>query len=274
MAVYALGDVQGCYTALMALLERLAFDPARDRLLFTGDLVNRGPQSLPVLEFVMGLGARAVTVLGNHDLHLLAVGYGGEPARRGDTFHDVLGSPRRETLLAWLRRRPLLYQDTAVGVTVVHAGLPPQWDVAAAAACAAEVEAVLRGGELEAFFTHMYGDEPRRWDAALSGWERLRFITNCLTRLRFCDAFGAVALREKGPPGSQPGGYMPWFEVPGRCSAGSSIVCGHWSTLGAGNFGGVYALDSGCVWGGRLTALRLDGPRREFVSVPCAGGDG
>ncbi len=270
MPIYAIGDIQGCYDELTALLEALAFDAARDRLLFTGDLVNRGPKSLEVLRLVKSLGDAAVTVLGNHDLHLLAAARAQETGKPGDTFYDVLAAPDRDELLDWLRHRPLLHREPVLDVTVIHAGLPPQWDLDTAAACAAEVEAVLRSGAIDAYVENMYGNRPEVWSMALSGWDRLRFITNCFTRLRYCDADGRVALKAKGAPGSQPPGYLPWFQVPGRRSAGHTLIFGHWSTLGAGRFDDVYSLDSGCVWGGKLTGMRVDGGR-ELTSVPCAG---
>lgn len=270
MAIYAIGDVQGCYDELMALLDALSFDTGRDRLLFTGDLVNRGPRSVEVLRFVKSLGKRAVTVLGNHDLHLLAVARGHASPRRSDTFHDVLAAPDRRPLLEWLRRRPLLHRDAEVGVTLIHAGLAPQWDIATAAACAAEVEQALRGDSWDVYMEHMYGNLPDRWSPALRGWARLRVITNCLTRLRYCDARGRLDLEPKGTPGTQPPGRVPWFEAPGRRSAGQTVVFGHWSTLGVRRAGDVIALDGGCVWGGTLTSVRLDGGS-AFVSVPCRG---
>lgn len=268
MSIYAIGDIQGCHDELTALLDALAFDSGRDRVLLTGDLVNRGPRSLDVLRLVKSLGEAAVTVLGNHDLHLLAVARGHGGSKPGESFHDVLAAPDRDELLDWLRRRPLLHREPALDVTLIHAGMPPQWDLDMAAACAAEVEAVLRSDAIDGYFENMYGNRPGIWSMALSGWDRLRFITNCFTRLRYCDADGRVALKAKGAPGSQPPGYLPWFQVPGRRSAGHAIIFGHWSTLGAGRFDDVYALDSGCVWGGRLTGMRLDGDR-ELVSVPC-----
>ena len=270
MSIYAIGDIQGCYDQLTALLAALAFDASRDRVLFTGDLVNRGPKSVEVLRLVKSLGDAAVSVLGNHDLHLLAVARGHTAARPDETFHDVLSAPDRDDLLDWLRHRPLLHREPALDVTLIHAGLPPQWDLDTAAACAAEVDSALRGDAIDDYFENMYGNRPDAWSMALSGWDRLRFITNCFTRLRYCDADGRVALKPKGAPGSQPPGYLPWFQVPGRRSAGHTILFGHWSTLGAGRFDDVYSLDGGCVWGGRLTGMRVDGDR-ELVSVPCRG---
>src|SRR3569833_1776079 len=224
MAVYAIGDVQGCFDELMALLRAIDFAPARDRLWCTGDLVNRGPKSLEVLRYVRSLGESAVTVLGNHDLHLLAVARSTTPPRRKDTFADVLAAPARAELLAWLQRQPLLHHDGDLNFTLVHAGLAPDWDIATARACAAEVEQVLRGDRADEFFAHMYGDQPLQWRADLRGWARLRFITNCLTRLRYCYHDGRLALDYKGAPGGQPAGQLPWFELPQRRSASARVV--------------------------------------------------
>lgn len=268
MAVYAIGDVQGCYGALLALLEKIHFDRARDRLWFVGDLVNRGPQSAAVLHFVMGLD-QTVCVLGNHDLHLLAVAAGQAHARPEDRLEDILTAPDRDALLHWLRTRPLLHHDAALGYTLVHAGLLPSWDLATAQALAAEAESALRGPAANELFSRMYGDEPDAWDPTLSGWARLRVIINSLTRLRFCRADGRMDLRPKGPPGSQAEGLLPWFQVPGRVSRTLRIVFGHWSTLGLCNRDGVIGLDSGCLWGGSLSAVRL-AETPEFFSVPCA----
>ncbi len=269
MATYAIGDLQGCHDELQRLLDRLAFDPARDRLWFTGDLVNRGPRSLECLRFVHGLGERAVTVLGNHDLHLLARAVGAAGDRGGrDTLDAVLAAPDRGELLEWLRHRPLLHRDAALGYAMIHAGLPPQWDLETAQARCAEAEEALRGPRFADLMRNLYGDRPERWREDLDGWDRLRFIINCLTRLRYCSDDGRLALSAKGPPGTQPAGYRPWFDVPGRASAGARLVFGHWSTLGDCTRADVFPLDTGCVWGGSLTALRLDGAPRHF-RVPC-----
>lgn len=272
MAVYAIGDVQGCYDELRHLLDHIHFDPAADTLWFTGDLVNRGPKSLEVLRFVRHLGDSAVTVLGNHDLHLLAVASGTRPPRKKDTFDALLHAHDRTELLAWLRQRPLLHHDPALDWAMLHAGLPPQWDLAKASACAAELEAVLRGPNYRDYLAHMYGDGPAVWEEKLKGAKRLRFITNCLTRMRYCDRKGRLALDAKGPPGTQSPRYMPWFEVPKRASEGLRIVCGHWSTLGYYSERGVYSLDTGCIWGGQLTALRIDGPAPERYGIDCPQG--
>jgi bis(5'-nucleosyl)-tetraphosphatase (symmetrical) len=265
--MYAIGDVQGCFTALLALLDRLHFDHTRDRLWFAGDLVNRGPQSLEVLRFVKTLGAGAVTVLGNHDLHLLTVASGRGHLTPQDTLMDVLAAPDRDELLTWLRHRPLLHHDATVGMTLLHAGLPPQWTLAMAQAYAAEVEAVLRGPEYLLFFEHLVGHAPDPGGAVSDRWARLRYITHCLTRLRFCDTTGRLHDEATGPPGSQPPPYLPWFAIPSRASADLHIVFGHWSALGLYQAPGVYGLDTGCVGGGALTALCLE--TREHVSVQC-----
>jgi len=269
MALYAVGDVQGCYDSLRHLLDHLGFEPERDRLWFTGDLVNRGPDSARVLRFVRDLGEGAVTVLGNHDLHLLAVAAGAAQPRSGDTLEGLLRAPDREALLDWLRHRPLLHYEAPPGRLLVHAGLLPQWDLDTARSLAAEVEAELRGPGLAEFLEHLYGDEPDRWQPGLRGPDRFRVVVNAMTRLRFCDADGHMRLGLTGPPGSQPPGLMPWFRVPGR-RIRCPVVFGHWSALGAGIFDGVIALDSGCVWGGGLSAVRLDAHPPRFYRVPCA----
>jgi bis(5'-nucleosyl)-tetraphosphatase (symmetrical) len=272
MAVFAIGDVQGCYDDLMRLLERIHFDEADDRLWFAGDLVNRGPDSLGVLRFVRKLGKRAVTVLGNHDLHLLAVAAGTAKPRANDTLDDILEAEDRDEYLDWLRHRPLLHHDASLGYTLVHAGLPPQWDLGLARECAQELESALRGPDPAGFFREMYGDEPHRWSDGLKGISRLRFIVNCFTRLRYCSAAGDLELKHKGAPGTQPEGCLPWFEVPDRASAGLHVLFGHWSTLGEVRRHNVYPLDTGCVWGGRLTCLRLDGDGSDsWYCVDCAG---
>ena len=269
MAIYAVGDVQGCYDELRRLLEALRFDPAQDRLWFTGDLVNRGPRSLDTLRFVRSLGAAAATVLGNHDLHLLAVAHGVSRTKRRDTFGDVLLAPDREELLDWLRRRPLLHGED--GFYLIHAGLPPQWRIEDACLRAAEVEGCLAGDDCEEFFRRMYGDQPDAWSDSLEYWDRLRFSTNCLTRMRYCGRDGRLDFKHKGAPGSQPAPLVPWFAAPERRSADASIVFGHWSTLGFHAGEGVYCLDTGCLWGGELTALKLDGAMRR-ISVPSLRG--
>lgn len=268
MSLYVIGDVQGCYDELRQLLKEINFKSGRDMLWFTGDLVNRGPKSAEVLRFVSGLGENALTVLGNHDLHTLAVAAGKAPYKKSDTIRDVLDAPDGAELLRWLQVQPLLHHDSTHHVTMIHAGLAPQWTISTARVLAREVETTLQGAFSGEFFAHMYGNVPDQWDDALAGWDRQRFITNTLTRLRFCDAQGKQLLKEKGAVGSQPDGFMPWFEVPGRASRGQLVLFGHWAALGAGDHGDAISLDSGCAWGSKLTALRLDMPRR-FFSVPC-----
>lgn len=262
MATYAIGDVQGCHREFEALLEAITFDRANDTLWLVGDLVNRGPHSAAVVRSVMALGKRVVTVLGNHDLHLLACAY--VPTikpRRRDTLDDILSAPDRDDMLHWLRHQALLHHDDVLGYTLVHAGLPPQWDLATAQGCAQEVESALQGHDFVDFLVHMYGDQPTRWEATLSGHARLRFITNCLTRIRYCTADGAIDLKDKGEPGAA-SGLTPWFAMPSRESREMRIVFGHWSTLRLpqAQWSGlrVYPLDTGAVWGGALTAMRLE----------------
>lgn len=257
MSTYAIGDVQGCHDELLVLLDRIRFDPAADQLWFVGDLVNRGPRSLETLRTIRDLGNSAVSVLGNHDLHLLAVAEGISRTKHRDTFGDILAAPDRDELLHWLRQRPLLHHGGEF--YLIHAGLPPQWDMDQANRLAQEAETALRSPDYREMLWHMYGNEPNRWDDHLGDWERLRFITNSFTRLRYCTADGRMEFKQKGQPGTQPAGLMPWFEVPGRRSAGARILFGHWSTLGFHVSQSAYCLDTGCLWGGELTALRIDG---------------
>lgn len=271
MAVYAIGDVQGCYAEMQALLGKIAFDAAHDTLWFTGDLVNRGPESLETLRFIRDLGESAVTVLGNHDLHLLAAACSVPLSPENHTLDAILAAPDRSALIDWLRHQPLLHHDTDLGFTLIHAGLPPQWDLAVAQGCAAEVENVLRGAGFEDLLHNMYGNKPRVWHGDLEGYERLRFIINCFTRLRYCGPDGHLDFRSKGPPGTQPDDLYPWYAVPGRASAGLNIVFGHWSTLREYRHPGIFPIDSACLWGGSLTALRIDLPQPERIDLPCPG---
>jgi bis(5'-nucleosyl)-tetraphosphatase (symmetrical) len=265
MPTYVIGDLQGCNDPLLRLLETIRFDPATDRLWFVGDLVNRGPDSLAVLRFIKGLGDAAVCVLGNHDLHLLALAEGYGRAHKGDTLDAVLAAPDRDELLAWLRQRRLAWREG--NWLMVHAGVLPAWTADAALACAAEAEAALQGPRYREFFMQMYGNAPVAWDDALDGVERLRVIVNAFTRLRYCSAAGEMEFHHKGAPGTQPAGWLPWFEVPGRKSADVTCIIGHWSTLGLVNRPDLVALDTGCLWGGRLTALRLED--RQVFAVNC-----
>jgi bis(5'-nucleosyl)-tetraphosphatase (symmetrical) len=269
MAIYAIGDVQGCFDELKSLVALIKFDPAKDQLWFVGDLVNRGPKSLQVLRYVRSLGAAALTVLGNHDLHLLAVAYHGQDRlRRDDTLSEILTAPDRDDLLNWLRRQPLFHYDAGLGWAMLHAGLPPQWNLDTAQRCANELQSALRDtASMHALFEHMYGNQPDRWSPQLSGADRLRFITNCFTRLRVCDARGALNLKYKGEMHSIPDGLHPWFKAPGRRFTQAKIVCGHWSAIDyydAIDAEGVLSIDTGCVWGGRLCAVRLDGAIKPY----------
>ena len=269
MAIYAIGDVQGCYASLTALLDKIQFDPAQDCLWFTGDLVNRGPDSISVLRLVHSLGDSAVTVLGNHDLHLLAVANGHAKQKRHDTLANVLAANDCDELLAWLRTRPLMHRDPVLGYTMVHAGLMPQWDLDEAQRLANEVELMLRSDSYQEFFPHMYGDQPRRWQPGLAGWDRLRFITNVFTRLRYCDENSLLALEEKRAPSEVFAPIKPWFNFINRKSADETILFGHWSTLGFVTTNNVICLDSGCLWGGHLTAIRLDDSALPVQQVGC-----
>ena len=269
MAVFAVGDIQGCYDELRRALDSVGFDPAQDLLWCVGDLVNRGPKSLQVLRFFHQLGDAAICVLGNHDLHLLALVAGNEKHKDESSLDAVMTASDRDELLHWLRHRPLIHYDPALDFLMVHAGLPPQWDLATALACGREVEAVLRGADHVDYFMHMYGNKPDLWDPALSGMPRWRFITNCLTRLRYCDGGGRLTLKEKGPPGSQARGRIPWFEHPARATRAQRIVFGHWSTLGYLARDNVWALDTGCLWGGALTLLRLDETPPARHAIAC-----
>lgn len=272
MAVYAIGDIQGCDEEFSRLLTRLGFSASRDTLWLVGDLVNRGPRSLEVLRRVKALGDAAISVLGNHDLHLLALAMSPtEPVKSKDTLQEILSAPDRDELLHWLRHRPMLHHDATLGYTMIHAGLPPQWDLSLAQACARELEAALRDDDsCRGLFAHMYGDKPDRWSDDLRGTDRLRFITNCLTRLRFCHADGRLDLKFKGEVKNAPKHLLPWFQVPARRSQDTRIVCGHWSALGYYDADGVLAIDTGCVWGEKLCAVRLDQFPPAPVFVPCS----
>ena len=269
MAVYLIGDIQGCDAPLARLLEKVDFSPSRDALFVLGDLVNRGPDSAGVLRRLMALGPSVQCVLGNHDLHALAVATGARAHGRSDTLQGLLQAPDRDALLAWLRCQPMALH--AHGMLMVHAGVLPQWSVQQTLTLAAEVEAVLQGADWQDFLKQMYGNEPAAWDDALTGQDRLRVIVNALTRLRFCSAQGLMEFASKDSARAAPEGCMPWFEVPGRQTAGSVVAFGHWSTLGWLGRTDVWALDSGCVWGGCLSALRLDLTQHQhtLIQVDC-----
>jgi bis(5'-nucleosyl)-tetraphosphatase (symmetrical) len=265
---YLIGDLQGCCDALARLLEKIDFSPSRDRLYLLGDLVNRGPDSLTTLRRLQSLGDAAQCLLGNHDLHLLATAAGVRAPHKGDTLDAILQAPDREALLEWMRRQRLAMR--AQGWLMVHAGVVPQWDAEETLALAEEVHALLRGPELAEFLPQMYGNEPDRWKDDLTGAPRLRFIINVLTRIRFCNAKGRLDFKTKEGLGTAPEGFMPWFEVPERRTAGHPIAFGHWSTLGLVQRPDLLALDTGCVWGGELTAARVaDGEALEIIQVDC-----
>jgi len=270
MALYLIGDVQGCDTALGRLLDEIAFSPSRDRLVLLGDLVNRGPESLAVLRRVMALGDAAACLLGNHDLHLLVVSQGVRKPHHSDTVADILHAPDRDALLDWLRHRPLALHER--GVLMVHAGVLPQWTAHKTMQLAAEVETVLRGADWHVFMHQMYGNQPDEWHDGLQGAARLRVIVNALTRLRYCTAGGRMEFDTKvGGAGDAPPGFMPWFDVPGRRTAGDVVAFGHWSTLGWLARPDLISLDTGCVWGGALSAARIGSHagERELIQVRC-----
>jgi len=267
MSTYAIGDIQGCQDSLLRLLDVCSFDPASDRLWLVGDLVNRGPHSLETLRFVRSLGDAAITVLGNHDLYLLMVAEGVEKRRgKDDTLDDILKAPDRNELLDWLRRQPLCHVDQ--GFCLVHAGLLPEWSVAQARLLAAEVEALLRGDSYREALARMWGSEPAQWSDDLPAWDRMRVTVNAMTRMRFCSPAGVMEFKTKGEVKNAPKGYLPWFDVPGRKSADHVLVTGHWSALGLKVKPKLLALDSGCLWGGHLTAVRLED--RQVFQVDCS----
>lgn len=267
MATYAIGDIQGCYDELRQLLDLIDFSETDDTLWFVGDLVNRGPRSLETLRFVKGLGDSAITVLGNHDLHLLAVAEGIKQIKRQSGLTPIMKAPDRDELLHWLRHRKLMHYDEDLDFSMVHAGVAPQWSREEALQMSAVMELVLQDeGACRLFLSQMYGDKPDLWSDSLQGFERLRFITNAFTRLRYCTKKGRLSMKAKGPLGSQPPKYWPWFMIPGRRTAGDRIVFGHWSTLGYMAGINTWALDTGCLWGGHLTALRLEDLQPFFLN--------
>lgn len=271
MATYAIGDLQGCYPELQRLLERIAFDPARDRLWFCGDLVNRGGQSLDVLRLLYSLREQCVITLGNHDLSLLAIAERPREAqsRVNPELRGVLFADDSDELMAWLRTQKLLHHDDTLGWTMIHASLAPQWTLHQAKRIAREVERVLAGEQHARLLKNLFGNRPATWSSRLQGVERQRAAINMFTRMRYCDVRGRIDFDAKGVPGTQKAGLYPWFEVPGMRRRDTRIVCGHWSALGRFAGLGIHALDTGCVWGGTLTALRLDTPDLEYIQVPA-----
>ena len=271
MAIYAIGDIQGCYDEFRHLLDKLKFDPDKDRLWLTGDLVNRGPKSLKTLRFVRNMGKSAKVVLGNHDLHLLAVAHGvGDSADRFGSFANILRADDCDKLLDWLRRRPLAYYNKKLNTLLVHAGLPPQWSIAKTLALADEVETKLRGRNYVKFLNKMYGNSPNQWSGELGGNKRLRFIVNCLTRIRMIDKKGRLDFEHKGPPDSARKGLRPWFEFDDPAWEGTRVVFGHWSALGLIISPSLICVDTGCVWGQQLTAVQI-GKRSKVTQVKCSG---
>jgi bis(5'-nucleosyl)-tetraphosphatase (symmetrical) len=268
MATYAVGDIQGCGDEFEALLDKLAFDPGHDRLWLVGDLINRGPQSLQVVRRVRALGDAAVTVLGNHDLHLLAIHYGGHTPRRGDTLDALLNAPDLDDICEWLRGLALMEEDANLGFLMTHAGVPHIWGMQQARDRAREVEAVIRGPDHREYFSGMYGDEPDCWDDRLLGMDRWRVITNYFTRMRLVDAQGRLDLTSKGESAAAQPGWYPWYQLRARAPLGMKLLFGHWAALrGVTGDADVVALDTGCVWGGALTALCLE--TGEFTSIPA-----
>ena len=269
MATYAIGDIQGSYHAFMALLSRLEFNPKQDKLWLVGDLINRGSGSLEVLRWCYQHQDSIKTVLGNHDLHALAVAYGIKPAHKGDTLQAIIDAPDQLELLTWLRYQPLLLAEN--NYVMVHAGLLPQWTLAQALALASEVEAALQGENHLDFFANMYGSLPNSWREDLTGMDRLRIITNAMTRMRICTASGEMEFAFKGELPDIPAGYMPWFDVPARQSSDATIICGHWSALGLKKRANIIALDTGCLWGGQLTAFCLE--TKQITQIDCDAHD-
>lgn len=270
MTVYAIGDIQGCFTELEQLLEKIKFSSDKDQLWFTGDLVNRGPESLATLRFVKSLGDNAITVLGNHDLHMLAVLFGFQKQRPKDTFDEIINAPDKESLIQWVTHQPLMHIDESLNAILVHAGLYPGWSIQQAYELAKEVETALQGNHLLEFLQNMYGNQPDNWNDELQGWERLRFITNCFTRMRYCHSNLALDLKYNGQPGLQPKHLQPWLNFLNQEQKKYRILFGHWSTLGPSKVNNVFALDSGCLWGGKLTALALEDPP-HYIHLDCKG---
>jgi bis(5'-nucleosyl)-tetraphosphatase (symmetrical) len=266
---YLVGDLQGCADAFERLLAAIGFSASRDRIYVLGDLVNRGPASLATLRRLRGLGDAATCVLGNHDWHLLAVAAGVRPRHRTDTLDDILDAPDRGAWLEWVRQRRMAVFEH--GWLMLHAGVVPQWDLAAVLDLAGALETALRERPAREFLAAMFGNEPARWSDSLTGDARLRFTLNALTRARFVAADGTLEFATKDGAGAAPPGFHPWFDAPGRRTAGVPIAFGHWSTLGLVEREDLLGLDTGCVWGGKLTAVRIDGARREPIQVACDG---
>lgn len=267
MATYAIGDLQGCYESLLDLLKKINFNETKDTLWFAGDLVNRGTDSLSTLRFVKSLGDSAITVLGNHDLHLLAIAHGVKTTRSPD-LQRILNAKDRDNLLDWLSTRPLFHHDSNLNYSIAHAGIYPLWSLKQASSYASELEKELKNN-LHEFLNNMYGDKPNVWTDSLTGFERLRFICNCFTRMRFCHTDGTLDFSSNGAPGTIPKETLPWFEIVNRKDIDEKLLFGHWSTLGKIGKDNIYALDTGCVWGGKLTALQIDTKTPKYISIDC-----
>ncbi len=266
MSIYAIGDIQGCFDDLLRLLEHIKFDKKTDQLWFAGDLVNRGPKSLETLRFVKSLGSSAVTVLGNHDLHLLATAFKQRTPHKHDSLTAILQAADRDELITWLRHQPLFHYNN--DFCLLHAGLPPQWDFAKTKEMALKAEKVLQGHNHLDFFKAMYGDKPDKWSSDLTGMRKIRFIVNCFTRMRYCDKNGQLDFKYSCAIGGQPKHLMPWFTAPKRQSTDMQIIFGHWSTLGYYQGNNCFAIDTGCLWGGELTAIKL-GKKVKRMSIEC-----
>ncbi|MFO8023786.1 symmetrical bis(5'-nucleosyl)-tetraphosphatase [Thiohalophilus sp.] len=268
MAIYAIGDLQGCHDEFRTLLDKLHFEPERDQLWLVGDLVNRGPKSLECLRYVKSIDPAVTAVLGNHDLHLLALAEG-VGSTRDASMQAILDAPDASELLDWLRQRPLLHYDAGLNYCMTHAGIYPGWTLAQAQQYASELETVLRGENYPAFFHNMYGDQPASWSEQLESWDRLRFICNAFTRMRFCHSDGSLELNAKGKPGDPPAGCLPWYNLPQRVEIDTTILFGHWAALGLHIEGNIHSLDSGCVWGGQLSAYQLGQPANRHITCHC-----
>lgn len=272
MSTYAIGDIQGCHQALIKLLEKIQFNVTKDCLWFVGDIVNRGPHSLQTLQFIMDLGEVATTVLGNHELYLLAIAEGVVQAHKKDTLTPILSSPEKDNFITWIRQRPLMHYDATLGFCMVHAGLHPSWPISQALTLANEVSQVLNGDDYRAFIKAMFGDQPAYWHTELNGNDRWRFIVNCLTRMRYLSNKHELNFNDKRPPGHQASHLIPWFAVPERQSKNDKIIFGHWSTLHMGDITdfkiyNIYPIDTGYIWGRKLTALRLEDEKLFIITA-------
>jgi bis(5'-nucleosyl)-tetraphosphatase (symmetrical) len=272
MATYAIGDIQGCYDDLLRLLDKIKFDTSADTLWFCGDIINRGPKSLETIRFIKSLNDSAITILGNHDLHFLAVASASNKPSKYDTFSDILNADDRLELIEWLRFQKLFHHDPELNISIVHAGIPIQWTIEDAKKFSMEMEGILQSEKSTEFFQHMYGNYPPEWKDSLTGWDRYRFITNVFTRMRYCDAEGRPDFKFKGDIGTQPDHLIPWFMHKDRLTKQDDIIFGHWSTLSNVKQKNIYAIDTGCLWSQSLTALRIDTEEKERIQIDCPNG--